>query len=80
MNSRERFEATFRHEWGMTRDGDDYSWGGTQLLWEGWQAAEAAAAKRCAEICRERSLLVGEGWTAFDACAADIEAEFGLKD
>ena len=74
MNSRERFEAWSRSV-GMIRAGrfDDNAW-------PAWQAAEAGAAKRCAEICRERSLLVGEGWTAFDACAADIEAEFGLKD
>ena len=71
MNSREQFEATFRHEWGVTRDGDCYSWGGTQLLWEGWQAAEAAAAKRCAEMAFDRGL---------SSFADEIESKFGLKD
>ena len=92
MNSRERFEADISgppYELSTERFPAHSSWPGNyrdyrvQLAWDIWQAAEAGAAKRCAEICRDVANGTEPEEFALDAanaCASQIEIEFGLKD
>ena len=88
MNSRERFEAEFAKSfrqgiYGLHRlPSGAYADNPAADHWETWQAAEAAAAKRCAEICRRMSDSSPDfaRSDAMHSCQVSIEAEFGLKD
>lgn len=72
-DSRDRFEAWFEANAKYIEPADWFQW-----MEAAWQAAEAQAARRCAEIC-DTDYYTENGWGITKAdlrCAAAIRAEF----